>query len=368
MRNTPLEVVQSGTEPKHRIAGLDSIRFLCAMLVVFDHMGILNFTRPHGLRGVGKLLWTLQDHVMNGPAAVMVFFLISGFCIHFPYRTRGRRINLPSYYSRRLLRIALPAIAAVLIRRYLVRDMSPLMQTALWSVLCEAIYYLLYPMLRELSAQVRWAWMAGGMLVVSFVISLGYMWLHPQAQNGYAESGLVLTALIGLPCWLMGCWLAEHETTFRAPSTAWMWGWRVGVFAVTVVLRVVKFHLTGPFASNAFTLNVFALLALAWLGREIAYRKVHPAVARLEWAGRWSYSLYLVHELMYPALVAMGLGTLAARNVVTHGAVIVLALLVAYGFFLLVEFPSHMLAMRVSSRFKVPVRLEPTMMEADRAA
>ena len=365
MQTVPLEIKQSSNEPKHRIAGLDSIRFLCAMLVVFDHMGILNFTRPHALHGAGKLLWTLQDHVMNGPAAVIVFFLISGFCIHFPYRERGRSINLRSYYSRRLLRISLPAIAAVLIRRYFVRDMSPLMQTALWSVMCEAIYYMLYPALRSLSAQVRWAWMAGGMLVVSFAISLGYMFQHPQAQNGYAESGLVLTALIGLPCWLMGCWLAEHETTFRAPSTASMWTWRAGVFAVTVLLRVVKFHLTGPFASNAFTLNVFALLALAWLGREIAYRKVHPAVARLEWAGRWSYSLYLLHELMYPALVVLGVGTLAARNTLTHAVVIVLALLVAYGFFLLVEFPSHKMAMRVSSRFKTPLMREPLVMAAD---
>ena len=113
MKPIALEIVPSNREPEHRIAGLDSIRFVCAMLVVFDHMGTLNFTRPHGLHGIGKLLWTLQDHVMNGPAAVIVFFLISGFCIHFPCRGRGRQIHLPSYLSRRLLRISLPAVAAV---------------------------------------------------------------------------------------------------------------------------------------------------------------------------------------------------------------------------------------------------------------
>jgi peptidoglycan/LPS O-acetylase OafA/YrhL len=73
-------------QSKTRVQGLDSIRF-SALVVVLFHFGLISRsylgTDPRGLAAVSRgILGSLFD----GPAAVIVFFVISGFCIHFPFR------------------------------------------------------------------------------------------------------------------------------------------------------------------------------------------------------------------------------------------------------------------------------------------
>src|SRR5947207_15870928 len=98
-----------------RVAGLDSIRLICALWVVFSHFGA--FPLIDGIdksNFVGRIVAGFYNNLFSGPAAVIVFFVISGFCINYPYR-RGERIPLVSYYSRRYLRILVPMAAAILL-------------------------------------------------------------------------------------------------------------------------------------------------------------------------------------------------------------------------------------------------------------
>src|SRR5262249_38787338 len=91
-----------------RINGLDSIRFILACWVAIGHIGL--FPLFEGVDTASKLGWLLKglyNASVNGPAAVIVFFVISGFCIHFPFRN-GDFPRLARYYPRRYFRILTP--------------------------------------------------------------------------------------------------------------------------------------------------------------------------------------------------------------------------------------------------------------------
>ena len=106
---------------RKRIEGLDSIRLICALVVVLFHCGVV----PRGTLGTGTfdyLIGAALRSFFNGPAAVIIFFLISGFCIHFPFRD-GAPVDLWSFYSRRLIRICGPALSALVVWKWIgVRD------------------------------------------------------------------------------------------------------------------------------------------------------------------------------------------------------------------------------------------------------
>src|SRR4051794_26597060 len=103
-----------------RVRGLDSIRVLCAFWVVMGHFG-----SPPIMEGVartsliGWLVNGLYNNMSSGPSAVTVFFIISGFCIHYPYAKAHRISSLTEYFSRRYVRIGVPVLAAILLSRAL---------------------------------------------------------------------------------------------------------------------------------------------------------------------------------------------------------------------------------------------------------
>jgi peptidoglycan/LPS O-acetylase OafA/YrhL len=45
----------------------------------------------------------------------MLFFLVSGFCVHYPYAAGARSLDLCSYSKRRFLRIYPPYFAVVIL-------------------------------------------------------------------------------------------------------------------------------------------------------------------------------------------------------------------------------------------------------------
>src|SRR5438046_10115626 len=69
------------------VAGFDTIRFVCALWVLFGHLGFLPLVAGiDRTTRVGYLIAGAFANAVSGPAAVVVFFVISGFCIHYPFR------------------------------------------------------------------------------------------------------------------------------------------------------------------------------------------------------------------------------------------------------------------------------------------
>ena len=328
-----------------RIAGLDSIRFLCAAIVMLGHIGLLN-SRMLGSShtGIATIVVGVFNCLFNGPAAVIVFFVISGFCIHFPFR--GQRVlSVPLFFARRFIRILPPAIIVVLILKMGLKAQLNPEDSVLWSVICEGIYYLIYPVLLHLRRKSSWPLLIG----ISFSCAFALLATHVRALNLANHEYIALgsaTWVIGLPCWLLGCWLAEEYRSFRLLSHLEMWFVRIAIYGTSVLLRICMFHISSPLASNCVMLDLFAIAVYFWIGVEIVYAANYGSVRVLEWSGGWSYSLYLVHPSMGIVLSAIGLSFIET-GATTHFLANIISLFASYGFYLLVERPARLLAVAV---------------------
>ena len=319
-----------------RIRGLDTLRFIAAMWVVFSHFGFLPL-----FDGVDKthlptlIVRGVYGNLFAGPAAVMVFFLISGFCIHYPY-CRPDSFQPEPYFARRYLRIGMPMLAAMALARPLHVELHFFQLSILWSLVAELIYYTLYPWLRRLWARFGW----GKILSGAYLLALATLCLHPQAPD-YDPFGNSLNWIMGLPVWLLGCRLAENIQA--APpltvSTRQIWSWRLGIWGLASVASGLRFH--SPIG-YPWTLLAFSGLVYFWVEREIHFFQMNRPWRWLEWMGQWSYSIYLTHLIAnaaYQQYLPWQLDKYTYFFIRTGWI-----LAAAYIFYLLVEKPAHLLA------------------------
>ena len=331
-----------------RVNGLDSIRFICALVVMLGHIGLLK-VRLHGdgAPWLTKLAIGIFNCLLNSPAAVIVFFIISGFCIHFPYI--GQRVlSIRAFYSRRFIRIFPPAIIYFVIQWYGLKHRTNPLNTVLWSVICECVYYLAYPAILHMRRKLNLPIVIGGASTVVVLLIATHMQSLNDGSWSYIALG-PLTCIVGLPCWLLGCWLAENYTSFSVPSTVEIGLVRLSIYVLSVLLGLLHTHLNSFLGSDCILLDLFAIPACYWVGTEIAYASRHTAITVLEWAGAWSYSLYLIHPLAHSLVERLG-GPLFQEPRL-HFVIPLVALLSSYGFFLLVERPSHRLAVMITRRY-----------------
>jgi peptidoglycan/LPS O-acetylase OafA/YrhL len=336
--------------PVQRIKGLDSIRFICALWVMLGHFGLPlpeSFIGPN-THGSLNIIGILIQLVFNGPAAVIVFFLISGFCIHYPYRN-NYRIFLPAYYSRRLIRIGLPALIAIVAYKSFGKNLEAPSFGVFWSIICEVIYYLLYPLLLNIRKSMSWKIMILTSFFFAYFLAFANLDRLRTHGGGYASFG-ILTWIIGLPCWLMGCWLAEYYQIFPSVSFRKMWAIRSFILLLSLIFRIATFHISSVFASNGFTLNIFSIFACIWLGVEIVYFQKKEPFKVLEWSGKWSYSLYVMHPLVSSIIIALGLGSTLIFQ--SKYLFFVFVFIISFLFYVVVEFPSHRFAVYISKLFK----------------
>ena len=282
---------------------------------------------------------------VNGTAAVIVFFVVSGFCIHYPYAT-GKPFDLGEFLVRRFVRVGLPLLAIVAMLLLAGLPLALLDRTVMWSLVCELIYYAAYPMLRRLAARVQWRYVFAAAFVVGYAVVLTDPSLASadpvrKGAGNYPSYGVGGNALLGLPCWLVGVLLAEWKARGDAPvSRMGVWGWRLTIWALSCALLALRFHTP---VGHPWTLNFFALAVYCWLQQELLhYRNARPW-AWLEAAGTWSYSVYVVHAIALWAFV-LAMGPLAPGDRIAWIELMGFIALASYAFYLVVERPSHQLA------------------------
>jgi peptidoglycan/LPS O-acetylase OafA/YrhL len=322
-----------------RIAPISSIRFVLAMWVALGHFGI-PFLRD---QQHDRILWAVRaflNNAFNGPAAVIAFFVISGFCIHFPNRKGLFVRSWKAYYARRYVRILIPMAVAIALSLPLGMQFGLFTDSILWSLLCEEIYYFLYPALLALRDRIGWR----GLMTVAGVLALLTVLTNPHAGD-YPSYGPGLNWALGLPCWLLGCIMAERLEIFSSIpiSSARVWIWRIGVWALSVILSILRFHTP---IGYPWTFDFFAVVAVLWLEREIRYYQAgrKPLFENL---GEASYSIYLTHTHA-PAILSMLAISRAMSPAGTWLWSIILCGIFATTFYWTVERPSHRLARRVS--------------------
>ena len=105
----------------------------------------------------------------------------------------------------------------------------------LWSLVAELIYYTLYPALLRLH-NVGVSWIAT--IAATYLAALGVAASSPF--GGYSNFSPHLTWVIGLPSWLVGCELAEYMRANPTGTDPSIWTWRVGMFALAVLLASIR--------------------------------------------------------------------------------------------------------------------------------
>jgi peptidoglycan/LPS O-acetylase OafA/YrhL len=280
------------------------------------------------------------NNSVNAPAAVIIFFIISGFCIHFPNRKGLVVRSWKMYFTRRYVRILIPMTVAIALSIPLGVKFGLFTDSILWSLLCEEIYYLLYPGLLALKDRFGWR----NLMIAAWTLSVLVILTNPRAHF-YPSYGPALNWALGLPCWLLGCRLAERLESFSVlpVSAAQIWLWRGGVYAASVVANAMTFHT--PIGSP-WTLNLFALLGVCWIEREIRFYRAGGA-PKFESLGEASYSIYLTHMHGLVAWDLLPLSATLGPWGVWLGSML-FAGSFATSFYWIVERPSHRLARRLS--------------------
>jgi len=314
-----------------------------------------------------------------GGSGVMLFFLVSGFCVHLPQAGRGRTLNLAEYSVRRFFRIYPSYLAAVLltlaveyaigvwslkgdsglrpaesrkaleslfmIQNYGSHPGQLEANPSLWSLPVEMELYLAYPLL-------FWMWRRFGRAVafgvcgiVSGVAAMATVYGHANLINNFAAYWLI---------WSGGALLAEWKETEAVPK----WRGRGGNWwlAGTLVAAGTA-HLTGvPLIIEDYLWGgAFFLLIWRWLTAGSAPLRPPKLISTIfVRLGTVSYSLYLVH---FPVFKLVGIfwvrqfGSKPANLLVT----LVLSLSafpIAWFLYKGLEEPSHRLARRLARATK----------------
>lgn len=323
-----------------RVCGIDSVRALAALSVVFAHL--VGPTLP-GLLGHTPLAATVipnyAKYLFTGHPAVIAFFVISGFCIHYPY-TRKSLPVLP-FWAARWTRIMIPVLAAIVLAKLArLKEYNFWDGYILWSIVCELFYYMLYPLFLLLSRWVTWRVQFYLALFLSFTVAIG---LGSDQYGNAHVYGPLLNWVVALPSWLAGCVLAEsihkQKDSPTIPSAYRVAFWRCLVAGVASVLYWLTLN-TG--FGYYLTMNGFALLAYFWIRAEIASPSGQDGV--LEGVGKWSYSIYLLHM---PILVILAR---ILKPIWSDTLQLLCLPLILYGCFWLykkVELPAHGYARRI---------------------
>jgi peptidoglycan/LPS O-acetylase OafA/YrhL len=327
-----------------RYAVLDALRFVLALWVALGHSEVFPlFAGVDVATRFGRFVTHAWASVFFGNPAVIVFFVISGFCIHLPFRGDSKP-GLGRYYLRRYTRILIPVAGAVCVYRLvqgrllLLGEHSILWDSPLWSLACEEIYYAVYPLFRAIRYRVGWE----VLLPATFMAGAGTAATHLHSTTWF-DFGPLGTSVILLPVWLLGCMLAEQVDALPVVDSSFqIWMWRFAVWLGCWLVEILHFKVGIPYTQ---TLLWFGVLAYFWIRMELAYGRSSSPNRYLVSLGFWSYSLYLIHwegPAIFKMLPIPNLGFLG-----NWFGVLAISLGLSYLFYLLVENPSHRLARRI---------------------
>ena len=331
-----------------RLGVINALRGLSALAIVLYHVRLPLWAGWTEITGNPEK-HSLFDLLLAYPGgachffghAVMLFFVISGFCIHYPYAGQTRPLQLKSYATRRFLRILPPYLAAVAlsaIATYLtyhywgIRDPSgenfwrSFLMTqnyppnsaqidinpALWSLPVEMELYLAYPLFFLCLARYGLRVSMG----LALLVTLAAQGIRYASHFPFPEVDWHNFSLYWLT-WCGGEWIAEKLATDSLPKCGL--GWTTAMI-LTLGLAVITDEnlLDWYFPAQRLIWGLFFFLMLTWCLRHIPYSESNPSRIgkAMNGLGTISYSLYLTH---YPFLIICGHLVAGARLDLSEG-------------------------------------------------
>ncbi len=373
---------------------LDGLRGIAALIVVFAHSMVsqpfywnLRFVQSEDSKNIGDLLllYSPLRIFYSGDKAVILFFLLSGFVLSLPW-INSRQLSYGGFLVSRVCRIYLPYCAAMALAAVLafifggapipgagdwvnvygwVNDFSIMnlpsiilvlgngfsswINNPTWSLVWEMRVSLLFPLL--IVPVIRWRlW---GAFFVALVL-YGLYCLGSFFAGEYSEAA----GFLGQPqdtfyfagYFLAGIVLAIYREFFMALASKGK-----GIGALAFLVSGCAVWIASPISDNNFFKALGGALVIVAAISEGAPRGwLNKAV--VQWLGRVSYSLYLVHV---PTILAFhyilyGIVPYAVISVIA----IPISLVVAELFYRVVERPSHDLGRSLVKRMSIRASME----------
>lgn len=329
-------------KPSH-LPRLDALRGLAIILVFVYHLVYAGYHRDQlewsGLfrdfRSPGDKTFFLFYPATFGWAGVCLFFVLSGFVIHYSFLSSSRPFSTGGFYWRRFWRIYPPYLIALVVCAVIRRPHPPGfardfishlvlvhnwssshffgINGAFWSIATEMQFYAVYPLMLWLRRRFGISVVLRLALLVSLASTVMAVAIEPDI------SPEPVTCLLAMPLitwfdWVLGAFIAERF--YRGQR--WMPDDRRILGGLAVLGVVITFF--RPTSVLSFTITSVAcavfLERLIW--------KV-GSLSRLErWlipAGLWSYSFYLWHvpPMLVAALILQRFGFTPVRYVVLAG-------------------------------------------------
>ena len=338
-----------------RFARVDQVRGFAALIVVLCHMSVSAYV---GAPNAGEAFLPWLGFLLGfGYLGVPLFFVVSGFCIHWPEARARREGRLAppdwrAFCRRRFWRLYPPyavSVAGAVVLLLLATGTWPVTPGALlaqlalvhtlhaatflgvnppsWTLAVEAQLYLAYPIVFLLVRR-RGPWSAvGATLAVTLAYRVAISLLPlPETISGPAWE-LFLARWFE---WTVGALLAEWAAgNLHLPRALGSW-WLVGPL-VPLVVYVGEYH---NWHSGLWVLReplygaIFGLVLLAVLRLPAPERPSRIGLWLAD-VGVWSYSLYLVHRPIQLALEPLARRVAESPLVVAWGLPTSLAIFAA---------------------------------------
>jgi peptidoglycan/LPS O-acetylase OafA/YrhL len=317
-----------------RNPGIDLLRGLAIVLVVFNHLGLRIPLKQSALDDVLPAL-LLSRLNYNGYEAVFVFFVISGFLIAGNALRRWgslERIDMRAFYARRFARIvpcllALVAVLSVLhlagVRDYTIIHANQSLPRAilaalglhlnwyegqtgylpgnwdvLWSLSIEEVFYLGFPLACLLLRDVRALVLALAALALSLPVTRMAL-----AGNEIWQEKAYLPGMAAIATGVLAALLVNRVSPPKAIARLLLVLGATGLAAV-LAFGDVLWQLVGNGTMLVLTSSAALLiLGLHWNSREGA--RGLRGLGWLRSMGRMSYEIYLGH--MFVVFAAVGL-------------------------------------------------------------
>jgi peptidoglycan/LPS O-acetylase OafA/YrhL len=298
---------------KEHLKGLDSLRAIAALIVVFSHLELLK-----GQNHIENIF----EVVPSGHIGVILFFVLSGFLISFLLMKEleiNQKISFRNFYMRRILRIW-PLYYLIIILSFLLNESSNSTMSYLlcitifpnvahaigegwasspqiWSIGVEEQFYLIWPIILSMIFTFRKKLLP--IILISFILiftllphALGfinvrffqseYMLTIERFFYGTKYNCLAIGAFIGIAYANRKKWVNLLNNNFIfipiTIITLLMWGF-----------NVVFVH----FNDEVFAI-LFALLILGAIGSETI--KIDTNISKF--LGKISYGIYMYHWLI----------------------------------------------------------------------
>jgi peptidoglycan/LPS O-acetylase OafA/YrhL len=395
---TPVREAPSRRSGSSRLASLDGLRGVAALVVVVHHAALTlpSLALQNQLPDRSSPAWWLAYTPLHlgwaGGEAVLVFFVLSGLVLALPHLREPRRGTWLPYYLKRAVRLYVPVAVAVVVTGLVVTLVPRVVQpgwswwmaahavqpdahllahdagllagtgwlnSALWSLRYEVFFSLFLPVFvvlaRRLGASL-WLSVPFALWGIGWAVSAGHELI--SFMFVFAVGVLLAQRLPTLRAW------ADRIDRSRRRRLAWL---ALGLAAPTLLLTEWWLKLlTGdwtlwlPLGRPGGVLGAAVLVFCVLHCRPVrAIAESRPA----QWLGTVSFSLYLVHEPLVVSVATMTPPT-PRGLLVTLSVGVPLSLGAAMIFFHLVERPSMRLAATVGrSARQLVVRPEPVAVD-----